>query len=246
MLYRYDGSYEGFLCAVFRAFELRDRDAFIEPVTDDTLRWCQTETVCSEPEKARRVEQGLSRLSPRLPGTVYLAWLSRHEGIDDALLRFVRLGFDRRKDPETMLYNGAAAKVMTAARRAGGEERRFLQFLRFVKALPDLYIADIEPEYDILAMIVPHFAARFPDMDFIIRDKRRRIAAVWNRREWQLVEGDERLMALPLPEDGEIEALWRRYFKSVAILQRKNPRLQQHFVPLRFREHMTEFNGGRA
>jgi len=244
MLYRYDGSFEGFLCAVFCAFERRDRSAFIEAESVMSLRWCEEMTVATEPDKARRVTEGLRRLSPRLPGTVYLAWLSRMDGIDDALLGFIRLGFDRRRDPQHMLYNGSAAKVMDAARKVGGEQHRFLQFLRFTKALPDLYVADIAPAYDVLALIVPHFAARFADMNFIIRDKGRRKAALWDRTRWQMVEGDSELMSLPLPEDGEIEALWRRYFESVAIPERKNRRLQQRFVPLRFRENMTEFDKG--
>ena len=57
-------------------------------------------------------------------------------------------------------------------------------------------------------------------MNFIIRDKGRRKAALWDRTRWQMVEGDSELMS-PLPEDGEIEALWRRYFESVAIPERK-------------------------
>lgn len=246
MLYRYDGSFEGFLCAVFRAFEMRDRSAFIEADSESAmpLRWCEETMVVTEPDKARRVSEGLRRLSPRLPGTVYLAWLSRFEGIDDAILAFIRLGFDRRRDPQSMLYNGSAAKVMDAARKVGGEQHRFLQFLRFTKALPDLYVADIAPAYDILALIVPHFAARFSDMNFIIRDKKRRKAALWDRTRWQIVEGDDELMSLPLPEDGEIEGLWRRYFESVAIPERKNRKLQRHFVPLRFRDNMTEFAKG--
>ena len=48
---------------------------------------------------------------------------------------------------------------MDAARKVGGEQHRFLQFLRFTKALPDLYVADIAPAYDVLALIVPHCRA---------------------------------------------------------------------------------------
>jgi hypothetical protein len=36
--------------------------------------------------------------------------------------------------------------------------------------------------------------------------------------------------------------LWRAFFNAVAIKERTNPRLQQGFVPLKYRDNMLEFD----
>ena len=46
-----------------------------------------------------------------------------------------------------------------------------------------------------------------------------------------------------IDEDEEkVRSLWKDYFKTLAIKERENPKLQQHFVPLIYRKHMTEFD----
>ena len=36
--------------------------------------------------------------------------------------------------------------------------------------------------------------------------------------------------------------LWKVFFKSIGIEQRKNPRCQRNMLPLWYRKHMTEFH----
>jgi len=146
--------------------------------------------------------------------------------------------------------------VVKAAGRVGNEAHRYLQFVRFVKIAPNqpaltdgtetpgLYVADIEPEYDILPKIAGHFARRFQDQRFIIRDKTHAQALVYDTHSCQIVTFPE-LLDQPLPEDPQFASLWQHYFDSVAIPWRRNLKLQQHFVPLKYRRHMTEFQPHR-
>jgi probable DNA metabolism protein len=42
-------------------------------------------------------------------------------------------------------------------------------------------------------------------------------------------------------KEEEFQALWKTFFDSIAINERKNIKLQQNNMPGRFRSNMTEF-----
>lgn len=43
-------------------------------------------------------------------------------------------------------------------------------------------------------------------------------------------------------EERKYEFLWRRFFHSVSIKERENPKCQQAHLPFRYRGEMTEFS----
>jgi hypothetical protein len=72
--------------------------------------------------------------------------------------------------------------------------------------------------------------------------------------DWKIREG----FSLALPEqptggdtlldkhlsghERDIRAMWRRYFETIAIASRRNPRLQTSKVPLKYRTQFIEFS----
>ena len=46
---------------------------------------------------------------------------------------------------------------------------------------------------------------------------------------------------LSMNNDEDYETLWKQYFKSTNIEERKNPRLQNRMMPKRYRNNMVEF-----
>ena len=240
MMLLYENSFDGFLSAVFEAFRigrgasLQNSDELEGETIFETLR------VARDLKKVDRVSAGMARLDFDLERKAYFAWLSRIRGIDDDILESLRLGFEHGLDPLTMLYEDAPKRVFGAFHKVGHEAERGRQFVRFKKAGAGIYVADLSPVYDILPLIGTHFHERFACQRFIIRDLLRRRAIVSDESGWHITAlpyGD-----IPLPEDGEFEALWRRYFDVIAIKERENPALQRKFVPLGYRKHLTEFN----
>jgi probable DNA metabolism protein len=233
----YDRTWEGFLTAVFDGY---GKDVSIRREADEvSLFPCQT--VGSDAEKARRVEKGLVKLAPDLPETVYMAWLSEIPGVEDDLQALIALGFTRRRDPRGDMTHPVVRAVNKACKQTGWERQRMLQFVRFVQTQEGIYVADIEPNCNVLALIGNHFHHRFGDQRLLIRDLKRRLILVSRKGGWsiKILSADETMP--PLPEDGLFEELWRGYFKAIANPARLNLKLQQKFVPLRYREHLTEF-----
>ena len=245
MLWLYDGGWEGLLSAVFQVYVHKDVDdgEILPEERFSGYSMFPVRKVSTNAEQARRVARGMERLSRELPRAAYRAFLSEQPDREGALLGTLRLGFSQGQDPLTQLMHEPVHKLATLSRRVANEERLFLGLVRLSHAGGDLYVSDIEPKYNILPLMGHHFHTRFGDQRLVIRDVRRRIALLSTPEEWWISElpqseGDP---LPPLPRDAEMAALWRSYFQAIANPARKNPRLQQHFVPLRYRGHVAEF-----
>jgi len=246
-LYRYDGSFEGFICAVASCLDLADRNPEFachgcegypglfggEPVEVATVR----ETALAF--RRRFVET----VSQEAFATARYAFQSRKDDIEGLVWRYLRLGLERGRAMEGMLAAEPVWSINRIARQVSHEAHKFKGFVRFREVQEGFLYAQIEPEADILLLIAPHFTERVGDTHWMIHDLRRGQAALYDLRSWRLVNGVE-LVDKPgfTAAEHDYAALWQRYFQRHAIKERHNPVLQQKHVPLRYRKHLTEFN----
>jgi hypothetical protein len=141
--------------------------------------------------------------------------------------------------------------VLAAAYKAAHEVDRLMGFLRFKPGLRGRYEARCAPDHFVLPALEPHFTRRFGDAPWAVIDERRSLALVMEREPRIVFTGG----GAPPGEDagGEFrfrvaegrdpwEKLWRSYHRAVNIENRKNLSLQRQFVPLRYREYLTEFD----
>jgi probable DNA metabolism protein len=241
MLYLYDVTWEGLLSAVFQAFERRDGEADIQPASRfPGVSLFPVNEVETDAGRAARVAAGMARLSRALPGIAYTAFLSEAEGMENALLGALRLGFANSRDPLPLRQEEPVRRLRALAERVGGEAHRFMQFIRFVQAGPGLYAADIAPDYFVLPLIGKHFHTRFNDQRLIVRDIKRRLALLSEPEAWWVAPLPENCP--PLPRDDRAAGLWKAYFRDIANPARLNRKLQRQFVPLKYRRHIVEFD----
>ena len=124
------------------------------------------------------------------------------------------------------------------------EIHRFYGFVRFYEMANGVLVSNISPDNDILVMLSDHFSNRFPNENWMIHDVRRKKALIHPAGQKCFVHWNIHMPEQYGTEPGkgtEYEALWRIFCESIAIKERKNPKLQQQFLPLKFRENMTEF-----
>lgn len=261
--YRYDGTLEGFLCALALCLASGGGDAeFLRPGAESGagLFAGVPRDVATEREAALRFrERFVGAVSRDAFATLRYAFHSEAAGVEDLLWRYVLVGLKEGKRLERMLAQEPVCTVNRLARTVSHEAHKFTGFVRFREvAWPaggsryggadqedgSFLYARIEPAVDILAFIAPFFTERLNDRDWMIHDLRRSQAAVFNRETWRLVR-DVELTSPPgyTAEEEVCSRLWRSYFQRMAIPERHNPRLQQQLVPLRFRAHLVEFGG---
>ena len=140
--------------------------------------------------------------------------------------------------------------VLAAVYKVTHEIDRLMGFLRFKPDAGGRYIARCAPDHLVLPALAPHFTRRFGAAPWAVIDEKRGLVL--------LREGGAapRLMAAefrgggprgPDPWDQDPrdrdpwEKIWQSYHRAVNIESRKNLRLQRQFIPLRYREYLSEF-----
>lgn len=250
----YDRTFEGLLCAIFDAYTLRFfPDALLaEGEAGGLLGLCE-HRVETRPDKAGRVFAALRRkLSREAVGRMILVWLSEEAGSDFLLFRHMRLVLDSTGFTETDYADPLVMEMCRLARKVNGERYQLTGFLRFQRTSQDVYFAAVAPRHNVLQLLLPHFAERFADQQWLIYDERRGFGVFFDKDEFHeaaldpaaLKDGklqggrlDESLLA-----DNELlfQQLWQGYFRAASVTERANPRLQARCMPRRFWKYLTE------
>jgi probable DNA metabolism protein len=239
MLLIYDDTFAGFLTAVFDAFYLRNDDFSIMALkhlgpTLLNYKICETDDTKSE-----KVEDAITeKLSSDVMLNVFRAWLSHIPYIEDWIVKYLKLCFKIGRDVSDALQEQSVDHVMRASRTVGREVQRFLGLVRFKSIGDNIYLADIEPDFEILPLCVEHFTGRFSSQRFIIRDLTYKKALIYNTENAIIVDITDGEMASQIND--EYEDLWRTYFKSMTIKERINPRLQMQHMPQKYWKHLIE------
>jgi probable DNA metabolism protein len=142
------------------------------------------------------------------------------------------------------LAREAVNRAFRLARGASRENGHLQGFIRFEELEQGGLYAPIEPKNNLLPFLMPHFSDRFPRENFILHDKRRNLFGIHaSEADWYLLQGETLLEEelIPSAQEGKYQALFRHFCRSIAIEDRRNLKLQQGMLPLRFREYMTEF-----
>jgi len=245
-LYSYDGSFEGFLCAVAECLEgcvgepefVRAGDACEVGLFTGEAIEIDTRRDTALALRSRFVKA----VSQDAFATARYAFHSQKGGIERLVWDYLSLGLKVGRGLEGLLTAEPVHSINRIARHVSHEAHKYKGFVRFREVTAGFLYAAIEPEADILGLIAPHFVGRVGDCPWMIHDLRRCQAAVFDLRSWRLV-GDIELTAEPdvTAAEHEYAALWQRYFQHHAIAERHNPKLQQKHVPLWVRKHLTEF-----
>jgi probable DNA metabolism protein len=241
-VYRYDGSLDGLLCCVFEAYTRKEAPADIvsgsavQLALDATVR-----DIATDPERALRVQRGvLERIGPEAFAGLQRAALSADPRAASVALDYVRLGFSVGPRIDQRLANPAVQAMNKLLHQVDWEAHRYIQFLRFAELEGGVFFAEFEPEHDVLVLVMPHFADRFGQQPFIIHDRTRSLAGVWSMREWTLLSSETMELPPPAANEAQCQALWRVFYKNIAIKQRINPDLRRQFLPKKFWRYMVE------
>ena len=209
--------------------------------------FCQYRTAGVSQEKALKVMNKLkSRISERACLAVYRASLSKEPKRAEWIFQFIRLGLTYGRRILSMMQEDAVYEIFRIDRCVGNEAHLLTEFLRFERLDSGIFYGQVGPENDVLELLVPHFSDRFPDMDWVIFDENRKKAAFHDGRTgaWQIRTGVEEAF---LKRTGECQRkdvyvdLWKTFFETISIEERKNPQCQRTHLPLRYRKYMTEF-----
>ncbi|MHC0446137.1 TIGR03915 family putative DNA repair protein [Flavobacterium sp. 3-218] len=244
----YDGSFEGWLTAVFEIYEYKLKDVvFAKEESSNSLLFSNIHFITNDSTKANRVLNGLEqRLSTNGFKNIYFAFLSELDKIEEILFRYVEYAFSSPINIEGDLSRSEVLNVKKAAHSTGKESHRMKAFVRFKLTKDDLYYAIVEPDCDVLPLIEQHFKNRYADQRWLIYDSKRRYGIYYDLEnvstvEMQFESNSSSFLAEINDENEEFfQNLWRNYFSSVNIESRKNTKLHIKHMPKRYWKNLIE------
>ena len=110
----------------------------------------------------------------------------------------------------------------------------------FKKFGNNLYYASIHPDNNIIEPLGHHFINRLVSQNFIINDKNRDVCLIYNGKEYQIIDSTNLKIPNISANEQKYQELWRLFFKTIAISERKNPKCQMQFMPKKYWKDLIE------
>lgn len=253
MIFLYDGSFDGFLSAVFDAF-LEKGEVGIEKKDGwQPQFFVETLEVATSHEKAERVVNKLLAIcGNRGFSAILCIFLSETENAETYAFYLIKSVIKYGVKAFSRFQDEKIASAMRIRKKVSKEYDKFLGIIRFTELSNGVFYAPIEPDFNIVPFLTGHFYERLSGTKWMIHDIRRGIAVYHCEGKTEYVEFvDEMTSHLNMStlmgkseNEERFAEMWRAYFKIIAIESRINPKLQRQFVPLRYIKHMTERKNG--
>ncbi len=238
--YRYDGTFAGFLTCVWDALESGTEPVEFLCSGDEVSLW-ETRRPATDAEKARRLYAALAkRVSPAFQKLVARGFLTCLPEKELDLLALIRRGLREGDRVRLDLSNPVMARVNLALTKMWTEWDHLKGFIRF-SDLDGALVGEIEPKNRVLPLLAAHFAARYSGERLVRYDRTHREAFVSDRGRWRLLPAEDFRMGPAGSEERAFRAMWRKYYQTIAIEGRLNPKCQSAHLPKRYRHVMTEF-----
>ena len=150
----YDNSFEGLFTAIFYAYT----------------------------EKDSIITKNKDYLPSLVLIKIYHLYLSDIKETDTLVLNYLKLCYSYGASINLAKNNDIIILVNKYSRRVTYEAHRFTGFVRFKEITPLNFYASIEPDHNILPLLINHFTKRFSDQNFIIQDLKRNTAIIYNKK----------------------------------------------------------------
>ena len=222
--YIYDGTFEGLLSIVFDCYVKKVIPTRIVSKSNVELNFLEElEEKITDYEKSNRIFNGIIKnISYDTLYNSYYAFLSNSQEKEINILKYLLNGFIIGPKINTMLSIDYVFSVHSMRKRMLFESHRLKGLLRFIEIGNNLFYASIHPDNNVIENLGHHFIRRLPTQNFIIHDKNRNIAFIYNTKEYEIV--DSSTLNIPSISENELkyQELWSTFFTTIAIKERTN------------------------
>jgi probable DNA metabolism protein len=239
MIYLIDGSIDGIFTAIFNSYQIKKFPTALYTNNIQLEFSSEVVEVQTNTEKAERVFKKLKTL---LYGDeldkIYIALRSNDEAKYTIIFNYLKLTIKQNKCVSKMFSNADVFRFDNLVNRVLLEVHRFKGFIRFEKLDNGVYYAKYFQDNDITTLILPHFIRRYKSMPFILHDLNYNVISAYNNGKSKTIYKT----LPPLKSGDEFKKLFKTYYDSVFIKERKNHKLMNNYMPRRYQKYMPEKN----
>lgn len=237
MIYIYDSSFEGLLTVIFESYKVLEDVDKISKESGQIDFFANKIEVETDIEKAKRVKDSVVKtFGYPFYNDMIRAFSSCNENkeiiISKTLKKLYQNGF--------FYLNSADSDVVdfrNILQRLSREVHAYKGLLRF-NEYEGILFAKFTPENDILHYVYNHFKKRLKNEKFIIADTKRK-KAVLHSGHGEFIDFTE---AKDFNIEDEYVDLWREFYDSIGIEERKNEKLRISNMPKKYWKDLPEIN----
>ena len=250
-IFSFDNTFEGLLTLVFDCYNRKQfPDEILSGEGSQSVLFGSTVDITTDDRKAERVWKGIvSHSSEDNAHRIYRVFLAGLSDTPMLLVKYIRLVIDSTKNEETNFSLPVVVEINKLHQKVCREAQRIHMFTRFQKTVEGSYYASFAPMYNVLPLCIPHFRDRFADQSWVIYDLKRNYGFLYDLKTVsRVVFGDLKvnsqngqLHASLLAEDEKLfQKLWKQYFRSICIEERRNDKVHRQHLPKRFWKYLPE------
>lgn len=173
----YDGTFGGYLTAIFVVYSEYRGVASVDIIPPERHQpgIFQTERIVDhDPVLADRVWNGiLNHLSREQAADIYATFLGESPAREGLMLDYIRKVFATGGEVASDYLDKTARMIRVWGRRVRRQKSHIESTLRFSESSTGEYYGLIEPDYDVLPLVVDHFGERYAGEPWVIYDIRR-------------------------------------------------------------------------
>jgi probable DNA metabolism protein len=245
----YDGTFEGLLTAIFEIYAHKLSKVSLQRKNNgEHVMFENVQEITTDEARAGRVLKGLRlKLSGSALQRLYIAHLAEIDKEENTIAGYIKYVFDSEKNVEDDYGNKYVLRVSEIVSMMRREKHRMEAFIRFKKLKDGCFYASIEPDFNVLPLLIRHFKSRYADQKWIIYDIKRKYGLYYDLHDTQFItldfseenDGGDVISAY-YEDEGIYQHLWKNYYSSANIVSRKNTKLHLRHIPKRYWKHLTE------
>ena len=198
--------------------------------------------VTPEADKSERVISLINKYDKYLINDIKTLFRSDEKDIFQTMFNYIKQLVINKKsirehlsNPCVIIFNEKLCKVLH-------EVHRFTGFIRFAENEEGIFYAHYTPDNDITELLMPHFISRYKTMAFVIHDTSRNIFGVYNGKISKIIKSDTPITVYLSENECNFAELWKLYYDTVSIEERKNIKLMKNYMPVRYWKNLPEKN----
>lgn len=237
-----EDTFENFLTSIYFAFYSKKQITYIGLEDFKDLDMLTEKLIIrTDLSKFNKVSDAIvSKIDPLALNKIYTLYLSNYNNKGLLCFNYLKKAFKLGSNIHKHLYLKEVKELNLIERKVNLESHSFTGFLRFSLIENKFLYSIIEPDNNILELISPHFERRFKNEYWIIHDKKRNIASIYNKFSWEIYNIDSNYFKNLENYSDKFEDLWINYFKSTTIEERINLKLQKSKMPKRYWKNILE------
>lgn len=195
--------------------------------------------------KANKVIEALiNKVSYNFYYNLAYTFMAYEPEVPDVIYRMMILGFAYGESVCGMRQFKEVNRYLEIRKRLGHEVNRFQEVTRFNR-VGDCFVAHIEPKSRLVVALGPIFSDRMPSENYMIVDDIHREAVIGpaNKDFYVRTLTEDEINEVKRTEEScdEFNQMWKTYFNTIAIEERKNEECQKNHFPVWARKHAVEF-----